>query len=139
MRRAGLLALALLVALGGVVGLVAFLQTRERSTVDEGDAGAPGVVDASLTSRTLAQGNVILTYRRSGQREQLAALAEEIAGPPDQALVRAGQAVVVQARPSGGGGVVAQAYKRRLEVPTPDDPGLQDFIEYWLGRGDASP
>ena len=139
MRRAGLLALAVLVALAGVIGLVAFLQTREDSTVDESGESAPGVVDASLTTRTLAQGNVILTYRQSGQREQLKALAEEIAGPPDQALVHAGQAVLVQARPSGGGGVVAEAYKRRLEVASRDDPGLQDFIEYWLGRGDASP
>ena len=22
---------------------------------------------------------------------------------------------------------------------SPDDPKLQDFIDYWLGRGDASP
>ena len=137
MRRAGLLALAVLVALAGVVGLVAFLQSRDDSTVD--DTNAPGVADPSLTGRTLAQGNVILTYRQSGQREQLRALAEEIAGPPDQALVHAGQAVLVQARPSGGGGVVAQAFERRLETASPDDPQLQDFIEYWLGRAQASP
>jgi hypothetical protein len=138
-RRAGLLVLAVLVALAGVVGLVAFLQSRDESTVDQSEASAPGVADPALTQRALAQGNVILTYRQSGQREQLRALAEEIAGPPDQALVHAGQAVLVQARPSGGGGVVAQAFERRFETATPDDPQLRDFVEYWLGRAQASP
>jgi hypothetical protein len=138
-RRAGLLALAVLVALAGVVGLVAFLQSRDESTVDQSEASAPGVADPALTQRTLAQGNVILTYRQRGQREQLRALAEEIAGPPDQALVHAGQAVLVQARPSGGGGVVAQAFERRFETATAGDPQLRDFVEYWLGRAQASP
>ena len=139
MRRAGLLLLAVLVALAGAVGLIAFFQSRDDASVDQTDANAPGIADPSLTERTLAQGNVVLTYRQSGQREKLRALAEDIAGPPDQALVHAGQAVLVQARPSGGGGVVAKAYRRRFETASPDDPKLQDFIDYWLGRGDASP
>ena len=137
MRRAGLAALAVLVALGGSIGLITFFQSRDEGSLDQQDADAPGVVAADLDRAELAPGNVVLTYRQSGQRAQLKQLAESIAGPVDPALTEAGQSVIVRARPSGGGGVVAEAYKRRLEVASADDPALRSFVEYWLGRGRA--
>ena len=137
MRRAGLAGLAVLVALAGAVALIAFFQSRDDSTLDQQDADAPGVVDPSLSREELATGNVVLTYRQSGQRPQLTALAEDVAGPSDPALLEAGQSVIVRARPSGGGGVVAEAYRRKLEVPSPDDPKLRAFVEHWLGLGRA--
>ena len=137
MRRAGLAALAVVVALGGSIGLITFFQSRDEGSLDQQDSDAPGVVANDLDRPELVSGNVVLTYRQSGQRAQLKALAENIAGPTDPALIEAGQSVIVQARPSGGGGVVAEAYRRRLEVASVDDPALRSFIEYWLGRGRA--
>jgi hypothetical protein len=136
-RRAGLAALAVVVALAGAVGLIAFFQSRDEGSLDHEQTNAPGVVAAELDSDELAAGNVVLTYRESGQRAALKALAEDVAGPTDPALAEAGQSVIVHARPSGGGGVIAEAYKRRLEVASADDPQLRPFIEYWLGRGRA--
>ena len=137
MRRAGLAALAVLVALGGTVGLIAFFQSRDDASLDQDASNAPGVEAPDLVREELVPGNVVLTYRQSGQRQRLRALGEDIAGPPDATLTEAGQAVLVRARPSGGGGVVAEAYRRRLEVADADDPQLRAFIEYWLGRGRA--
>ncbi len=61
-------------------------------------------------------------------------LAEEIAGPPSQALRDAGQAVLVQSG-TGRGGIVARAWRRELRAEDPEDPALREFVEYWLGRG----
>ena len=139
MRRAGIIALAAVVALAGVVGLIAFFQSRDDASLDTTSADTPGVRAPELTDRELAQGNVRLTYRQSGQRAQLQALAEDITGTTGDALTEAGQSVVVRARPSGGGGVVAEAYQRRLEVAAPDDPQLRAFVEFHLGRGSGAP
>jgi hypothetical protein len=134
-RRAGVSAAAIVVALAGVVGLIAFFQSRDSGSLDTDSRDAPGVRAPDLTDRELAAGNVRLTYRESAQRQPLRDLAERIAGPADAALLEAGQSVLVQARPSGGGGVVAEAWQRRLETADPADPALRAFIEYWLGRG----
>ena len=82
----------------------------------------------------LEVGNVVLVYGTRTPPRALRVLANDVAGPFDPALVRAGQAVVLARRP-GTPGVVALAWTRLLRVPRADDPRLSAFAEGWLGRG----
>ena len=115
------------VAVGGVL---LFFQARDESTIGEDGGAAPGVEAPEAASRTLEQGNVVFQYADKADREPLERLATEIAGPPDEALRHAGQAIIVES----GDGLGALAFRRRLEVSSPDDPALREFAEYWLGR-----
>lgn len=134
MRRAGLLALALLIALAGTVGIIAFLQARDDAEIGTRE-GAPGVEAPGETSPRLRTGNVLLTYRSQADGAALRALAEEIAGAPDPALQDAGQAILVERRPDQRTAVVARAWQRRLEAGGAQDPALPAFAEAWLGVG----
>ncbi len=80
MRRAGTVAVALLVALVGAVGVIAFFQARDDSTIG-GERSGPGVEAPGETAAPLRRGNVLLTYRRREDGAALRALAEEIGGP----------------------------------------------------------
>ncbi|HEX8085198.1 MAG TPA: hypothetical protein VF529_12980 [Solirubrobacteraceae bacterium] len=133
MRRGALIAGAAVLTVAAVLGLLAFLNSRDDATIGE-DRVAPGKVDESLTADRLRRGNVVLLYGRAADRAPLEALAEEIAGPSDPALVEAGAAVIVERRPRGES-VIANAYKRALVVESPTDPALREFAEYWLARG----
>lgn len=135
MRRAAVVVLTVVVALGGAVGLITFLQSRDEAHISDG-AAAPGQAAPEENDPRLALGNVILTYRRAEDGAALNALAEETAGPPDPALEEAGAAVIVLRRPNQTAGpVVAHAAGRRLVTEAADDPQLRQFTEYWLGRG----
>ena len=134
MRRAALLAVAVLVALAGTVAIVSFLQSREDSDIGATDDG-PGVAAPDETEPRLRAGNLVLTHRSQADGPALRALAEDLAGPPDPALEEAGQAIAVEHRPDQAQAVVARAYRRRLEADSARDPALRRFAEYWLGRG----
>jgi hypothetical protein len=131
------IAVTVLVAVVGAGALIAFFQSRDDASLDTGEGGqsAPGVAAPDETDPRLAGGNVILTYRRAEDGVVLRALAEDIAGPPDEALEEVGQAVIVLRRPNQSAGpVVAHAAGRRLVTEQPDDPELRRFVEYFLGR-----
>ena len=134
MRRTGLIALTAIIVLAGLIGLALLFSSRDDAGIST--AGGPGEPAPEQTSRTLRQGNVILTYADPADEDALRALAEEIGGPQDQALVHAGQAVMVR-RSAGGSGIEALAFRRRLRASTPDDPQLRTFVERFLGRGDG--
>jgi hypothetical protein len=143
-RRAGLGALAVLVALVGTVGLIAFFQSRDDSQIDGGsgdDAGRPtyGVASPSETGAVLERGNVVLTYREAADRAGLVALAHDVAGTYSRELADAGQAVLVEQKDGQGERIVAHAYKRRLAAQSPQDPALRQFVEGWLGEGGLRP
>jgi hypothetical protein len=131
-----------LVALAGVVALLAFFESRDRSTTSaEGGAArsaaaGPGAADPGATSPLLRAGNVELRYARAADRAVLEALAEREAGADHPALRTAGQAVVVVRDPAASA-VVARAWKRSLRAGSASDPALQEFVEAWLGRGAA--
>lgn len=131
MRRGVLIATAVLLTVAAVLGVLAFFNARDDSTIGE-DTEAPGQVSDALTGDTLKRGNVVLRYGDPAQREALEALARDVAGGDDPALVEAGQGVVVER--GTGGQVVASAYKRTLTVSSPEDPKLREFVQYWLGR-----
>ena len=134
MRRGLIIGAAALLTIAAVLGVLAFFNARDDSTIGDTTA-APGTAAPGLTERTLEQGNVVLSYGRPAHREALEALAREVAGPmpQDPALVHAGNAVLVERGDAPE--VVAAAYKRELRVASPADPALREFVEYWLGRG----
>jgi hypothetical protein len=130
-RRGVLIAAATLVTVAAILGLLAFLSSRDDATIAE-DRNAPGQAAPEAMSPELEQGNVVIRYRDEAAGPPLRELAESLGGA-DPALREAGQAVVVRA--GNVDGIIAEAYKRRLTVASPDDPKLREFAEYWLGRG----
>lgn len=156
MRRTGVALLTVVVAIGGVVLLLLFLQGRDDSQIDVATSGGPGQAlaggelpedlrasgaraepsDADIED-LLRRGNVVLVYGQARPPAELTALAREIAGPPDPALEASGQAIVLARRP-GVDGVVALAWERIDRVSDPADPALAEFARYWLGRGAAA-
>jgi hypothetical protein len=88
--------------------------------------------DELLTALQL--GNIVIFYDGAKAPDALVALQEEVSGAFDPELAAAGQAVILARRP-GVGGIVALAWRRRLNASGPDDPKLREFAEAWLGQG----
>jgi hypothetical protein len=82
----------------------------------------------------LALGDVVLLYGTRAPPQQLRALQRKLTGPFDPVLAANGAAVILAYRP-GTDGVTALAWKRRLQAPNLADPAIEDFTDYWLGRG----
>ncbi len=129
MRRGLLILATVVVVIGGVLALMAFFSGRDEATI----GSEPGVAAPAETSDVLARGNVVVDYRDPAQATKVRSLAQDLGASADPALVEAGAAVVV--READVDGIVARAYKRRLEARNADDPELRTFVEYWLGRG----
>lgn len=156
LRGIGLTLATVVVALGGFFLVLLFFEGRDDSRVPgaAGDGNAPGRVvadqrrasapapirrDAVRLSddqllHALALGDVVLVYGTSAPPPQLRALQEQVSGPFDPVLAANGAAVILAHRP-GTDGVVALAWRRILRAPTPSEPELERFAEYWLGRG----
>ena len=132
MRRGLVIAAGTVVTIAAVLGLLAFFNARDDSTIGE-ETPPPGKADPSLTADQLKRGNVVLLYSRPADRAPLEELADELAGPPDPALTEAGQSILVERRPRGRS-VIANAYQRSLVVDSAEDPALREFVQYWLGR-----
>jgi hypothetical protein len=75
-------------------------------------------------------GNVVIAY----DGEAPVAVQRDVSDAFDPELAAAGQAVILAQRP-GVGGVVALAWRRRLEATGPDDPRLREFAEAYLAQG----
>ena len=168
MRRLGLVAVGVLVAVAGLIALAAAFNARD----DPGVAGAPSgpgelqpdrgsghgapahVTDEWPTSgphrdelvtrdrrrlsddqilHALELGNVVILYDGT-PGPALERLQDEVAGPFDAEVAAAGQAVIL-ARRAGAGPATALAWRRVYRADGPDDPGLREFAEAWLGRG----
>jgi hypothetical protein len=158
LRRFGLTLLTLVVALGGFVLVLLFFEGRDDSQVPQATSGGdvPGQVvsdqrraQASAPIRSdrdgtrlsedqllhaLELGDVVLLYGTKAAPPALRALQERVSGPFDPVLAANGAAVILGYRP-GTNGVTALAWKRVLRAPSPTDPALQEFADYWLGRG----
>ena len=157
LRRLGLGLLTVVVALAGFVLVLLFFEGRDTSQVPQSDtanapgqvvtdqrtAGAPAAIrrdGVSLSDdqllHALELGDVVLLYGTSAPPPQLRALQEQVSGPFDPVLAANGAAVIL-ARRAGTDGVVALAWRRILRAPSPTDPALEQFANYWLGRGRA--
>ena len=139
MRRAGVLAAALVVALIGTVGLIAFLQSRDEAELEGGGGTKPGVTAPEENSAELQRGNVLLTYREPADEKGLQTIARDINGAPASELADEGIAVLIRRVDDQGERIVAHAYRRRLAAQSPEDPALQEFIEVFLGQGKLEP
>jgi len=116
-----------------VAGAAAFFVSRDEPTVPRTESG-PGVARPAGAEPTVRPGNVVLLHSDERLTSQLRELAERMAGPPDETLEAAGQAVLVQQQPNLDVAVTAVTATRMLRAQRPDDPALEAFIEYWLGR-----
>jgi hypothetical protein len=125
------------IALAGVIALLLFFEGRDAPTTNADRAPAasgPGVLDPKATSSLLRAGNVELRYARKEDRNALVAFSQRAAGTDTSALREIGGAIVVVRDPNVAG-VVARAYKRRLQLASAsDDRRLQAFVEAWLGQ-----
>ena len=91
--------------------------------------------DQLLTA--LEVGNVVMVYGTPAPPPGLAALARSVAPPFSPALAATGQTVVL-ARRAGVSGMIALAWAHMLRAPSPGDPALRNFAQFWLGRGAGS-
>lgn len=117
-----------------VAGAAAFFVSRDDATVPRGAQSGPGEARPAGAEPAVRPGNVVLLHSDERLTLELRRLAEDIAGPPDPALAEVGQAVLVQRHPNLDVPVTAVTATRMLEAGGPDDPALEAFIEYWLGR-----
>jgi hypothetical protein len=135
MRKLAGTAAAVAIAVAGVVGLIAFFNSRDESTTGgTATRPVPGVTAPAGGGALLKAGNVVLSFSDPAFGPRLTALAESLGAPDTPETRAAGQAVVLRRDPRAGG-VAAKAYEHTLRVATPADPQLQDFIERWLGQG----
>ena len=164
MRRVGLVAAGVLVAVAGLLALAVAFNARDDPEV--ASATGPGELQPDRGSGHDAAANVTDEFPTSGpHREELvtrdrrrltddqilhalelgnvvilydgpppAAVQEEVAGPFDAEVARAGQAVILARRP-GAGPATALAWRHVYKAADPTDPGLREFAEAWLGRG----
>jgi hypothetical protein len=137
MRRLGLVLGVVVLAALGAFAAIAFFNARDDAGVATPAATGPGVPAAQLGAAADAgpdvpPGNVVLLYSDPSARAGVEALAQDVAGPPSDDLVQAGQAVVVQ-RAAAADGVVALAGDRGVRVTDPSDPRLRAFVEAQLG------
>jgi hypothetical protein len=144
LRRALSFLVSLVIGLGLVILLLLFIDSRDQSGVDQQTPTTetvPGVAFDSperyLNARQLdglRAGDVFLVAADARSEPTLLALRDQLSGPPDPVLERAGQAVVLVDRP-GTDGVIALAWGRRLQAPASDAQALQAFATRWLGHG----
>jgi hypothetical protein len=124
-------------AVAGVVGVVIlFASSRDDATTS--NSVAPGVAAPAPTgplAAALRRGNVVLRHGGDVKHAAAQAAARRLAGRDTPALRSAGQAVIVVADPAVTG-VVVRAWRRRLTARSPGNPRVQEFVEFWLGRGD---
>ena len=131
-----LLAVAAVVLAGiGIAVAISVFSARDDATVPQRtEQSGPGVERPAGETPQVAPGNVMLLYSDERLTRSLRRLAADTAGPPDPALVAAGQAVILQRRPNQPVAVVALSATRRLQATSARAPELRGFIEYWLGR-----
>jgi Protein of unknown function (DUF3105) len=167
LRRFGLVAAGVLVAVAGLFALTLAFNARDDPEVAGAPAGpgelqpdrgsghdaAANVGDKWPTSgphreelvtrdrrklsddqilHALELGNVVILYDTPDPA--LERLQDEVAGPFDAEVAAAGQAVILARRP-GAGPATALAWRHVYQAGDPDDPGLREFAEAWLGRG----
>jgi Protein of unknown function (DUF3105) len=159
LRRLGLVAAGVAIAVGGLIALALAFNARDDAPLSAAPQG-PGelqpesggewptsgpqrgelvtrdrreLTDGQIVS-ALAAGNVVILYAGREPAAPLVRLQRDVAGPFDAELAAAGQAVIL-ARRDGAGPATALAWRRVLEAGDPADPRLREFTEAWLGRG----
>ena len=126
---------AVLVALAALVGLIALINSRDSSEVDQHASvtAGPGkrysgdpVLDPALQD-AVKRGNVVVLYRD----EKPPAGTQALVPPGGEALERAGQSVVIDREPTLKTALAAVSAKKIQEADSPEE--LRDFVDYWIG------
>ncbi|MCP9489323.1 MAG: hypothetical protein MSC31_05545 [Solirubrobacteraceae bacterium MAG38_C4-C5] len=131
-RRVLTFLVTLVLCLAGVVGVLAFFNARDASTVGE-QPRSPGEELPPLADEIETPGNVFLRTGDGADLPGLRALGEKVAGEPTSALRATGQAVVVE-QDASIDGIEAVSAGSSLTVEEPDDPELEEFVSFWLGK-----
>lgn len=135
MRRVASWAAALVVGLAAVVGLIAVLNSRDKSDLAQGAgvSAGPGkpyrgepVLSPALED-AVKRGNVVVLYRDDTPPAGTAQLVP----PGGKALEHAGQSVLIEREPTLTTPLAALSAKRIQAADAPAQ--LQPFIDYWLG------
>ncbi len=80
MRRGVLIAVAAVLTVAAILGVLAFFSARDDSTIGGDEGNAPGEPAPDVTSPQLERGNVVLFFSTPADRDVPRALAEEF-GP----------------------------------------------------------
>jgi hypothetical protein len=135
MRKLGSWLLALVVGLAAVVGLIALINSRDQSGVDQHTSvtAGPGkpyrgepVLSPALQD-AVKRGNVVVLYRDA----KPPAGTQDLVPPGGKALEQAGQSVVIDREPTLKTALAAVSTARIQEADTPAQ--LREFVDYWLG------
>jgi hypothetical protein len=135
MRTALSWALAVVIGLAALVGLVTFINSRDQSGVDQERAASAGpgepyrgepVLSPALED-AVKRGNVVVLYRD----DRPPAGTQRLLQPGGRALVQAGQAVVLEREPTLKVPLAAVSAKKIEPANAPRE--LTGFIDYWLG------
>ena len=147
-------AVAVVIGVAVVVGVLLFAQSRDSSTLDQsGDSGAVpgrtvpvqapakpaaitrdgGVLTDDQVRTATGAGDVVLLTGDTTVLADLKGLQQQL-GPFDAKLAKLGQVVVIGQR-AGVNGVRALAKGRELEVAKASDPRLTRFVDAHLGGG----
>jgi hypothetical protein len=135
MRTAANWAVAVVIGLVALVGLVALINSRDKSGVDQHASvtAGPGrlyrgepVLSPALQD-AVKRGNVVVLYRD----DKPPAGSEALVPPGGAALAAAGQSVVMDREPTLKAPLAAVSAKKIQQAQTPKE--LQPFIDYWLG------
>jgi hypothetical protein len=135
LKRVAYWAATLVVSLAAVVGLIALINSRDRSNLSPraaagGAQGAPYRGDPPLTPAArdaVRLGDVVIVYRDRKPPAGVRALVP----PGGAALVQAGQAVLLERDPALPVPLAAVSRTRVEPARTPAE--LEDFVNYWLG------
>jgi hypothetical protein len=135
MRTVGTWALAVLVGLVALVGLITLINSRDKSGIDQqGSSNAgPGTpyrgepVLSPALEDAVKRGNVVVLYRDA----KPPAGTQQLVPPGGKALVNAGQSVVLDREPTLKVPLAAVSAKKIEEANSPQE--LNGFIDYWLG------
>jgi hypothetical protein len=135
MRTAATWAVAIVIGLVALVGLVALIDSRDKSEVDQHASATAGpgrpyrgepVLSPALED-AVKRGNVVVLYRDDAPPTGTEALVP----PGGHALEAAGQSVVIDREPTLKSPLAALSVKKIQAADTPAE--LRPFIDYWLG------
>lgn len=128
---------AFAVGLVALVGLITFLNSRDKSGLDSQSAaaGGPGepykgqpILSPALQD-AVRKGNVVVLYRDAKPPKGTQSLVPQ----GSKELAKVGQSVVIDREPTLEVPLEAIATKRMQQANTPGE--LRGFVDYWLGGG----
>jgi hypothetical protein len=127
--------LSFLVGLVFLVGLIALINSRDQSGVDQhaSVAAGPGAVYTGepvlspALRDAVKRGNVVVLYRDDKPPQG----TQRLVPPGGRSLEQAGQAVVLEREPTLKTALAAVSAKKIEAADSPQQ--LQGFVDYWLG------